>query len=489
MGKITTMVKTKAAEALLKIAQPSVRNDGGPKIIKSQENKDGWANVLTGLGQVSKDKNLSTLPEIDFLGQQLVEALYQIDDISAKIVDLPVNEMFREGFKINVPDDDGKISDWIFEGLERLKAVKYLEQLFKEGRLYGTSCLFFGSNGSQEATTPASPNQSLDYLRVIDRYRLNPSSDLEKDLSADDFGYPVFYNLIGGIRDQSLLIHKSWLYRFDGVKLPYNLMQMNQYWGDSVLSRPFRIIQIFNSAYFAVGGTVQDFNTPIIKLENLVEMIAQNKEEKIVKRLALLMLTSSVFKGMVLQTGESYERSTTNVSGVSDLVNSIKDRLATAAEIPHTILFSEAPGGSLGGTGTSEKMDWYDKIKAFQANIMTPALMEIIKRLCMAKGSITKGIMPENVTIEYFPLWQPTEKEQIDTKKVQADIDQIYISTGVYQPEEVAVSRFGSGEYSFDTKLDFTARDKFEADDKLLTEEDGNIEDPPTDDPPVDAKP
>ena len=472
MGK--TKVKSKAVAQKTKM--PTIRNDSGK--VATQERLDGWSNILTGLGQINKDKNLSTLPEVSFLDQGLVEALYQVDDISAKIVDLPVNEMFREGFKINIPDDDGRISDWIFEELERLKAMNHLIHMFKEGRLYGSACLFFGTKGSKEAKVPASPNQTVDYLRVIDRYRLNPStSNLDQDLSAEDFGYPLFYSLIGGMSDQSLTIHKSWIYRFDGVRLPYNLMQMNGYWGDSVLSRPFRIIQIFNSAYFALGGVVQDFNTPVFKLQNLVEMIAQNKEEKILQRMALAMLTSSVFKGIVLQTDESYERTSTTVTGVSDLVNSIKDRLATAAEIPHTILFSEAPGGSLGGTGTSEKMDWYDKIKALQSNIMTPALMEVIKRVCMAKGSITGGIMPENLTVEYFPLWQPTEKEQLETKKLQADIDSAYIASGVYSPEEVAVSRFGSGEYSYDTKLDFTARDKFEADDKALTEEDGNADD------------
>ena len=466
----------------------SAHADNLDKLKETAFRSDGWANVLTGLGQINRDKNMSTLPQLEFLSQDIVEALYQVDDISAKIVDLPVSEMFREEFKINIPDDKGDQADWIFERLKQLKACEHIDYLLRMGRLYGTACLFFGSNSSKESTAPASPSQALDFLRVVDRYQLQPSTELEMNLAADDFGFPVYYDLTGGGANTSMRIHKSWLYRFDGVKLPYAVMRQNQFWGDSVLSRPFRIIQIFNSCFLSVGGIVQDINTPVFKLTNLVQMISENKEDKIIQRMALAMLTSSVFKGIVLQTDESYERPTAAVSGVSELVNTIKDRMATAADIPHTILFNEAPGGSLGGTGVSEKADWYDKIKGMQIKILTPILMEVIKRICQGKGSMTGGVMPENLTIEYFPLWQPTEKEQAEARKVQADIDAIYIDRQVVTPDEIAESRFGSGEYSFDTKIDMEARAKFEADDQILTPEDGDIQagdenpnDPPSD--------
>jgi hypothetical protein len=70
------------------------------------------------------------------------------------------------------------------------------------------------------------------------------------------------------------------------------------------------------------------------------------------------------------------------------------------------------------------------------------------------KSGVT--ILPFKIT---FPaLWQETEKEKTELRKIQADIDAIYLQNQVLLPEEIALNRFGSGSFSVETSIDIENR-------------------------------
>lgn len=443
---------------------------------------DGWSNIWTGLG-TEKDSTLYTEPGVSFLKQGTLDALYQ-DDIAAKIVNKPVQEMLRAGFKINIPDDDGAQGDWIYSEMMRLRALDLVKQLMMEGRLYGGACLFFGVNnaplGDNPVTAkpfPESGINSLDYLFVLNRYQLSSSSNLVRQYSSPQFLMPEAYELnIDNVKSK-YRFHHSWLYRFDGVPLPFSLRQKNAQWGDSVLNRPYRILQAFNAGHGSIGPLMKELSVAVFKLKGLITQVAQGNEAQVIKRLQLILKTMSVFNGIVIQDDEDYDRKGVSVAGIQELIGVLNKRLCAATDIPHTILFNEGPGGSLGGTGDSEKRDWYDYVAAQQSTELAPILMYIIRRICMQKGGATKGIMPPGLSLEFFSLWHQTEKEILELRKIQADIDNIYTGNGTYDPEDVAQSRFGSGEYSYDTKINFTGRKAFEDKESKAGETDPAAED------------
>jgi phage-related protein (TIGR01555 family) len=429
---------------------------------------DGWINTLTGLGIEGRDKSQSSRAFQRLLNKEQVENLYQVDDIAAKIVDLPVEEMFREGFRIAIKEDpNNEIVDWIWEEIERLKALQLLEKQIKGSRLYGGACMYFGIRGQdlrpqeplKEENIPA-----LDYLFVFDRYQLKPvDTKLENNLKDSlGFGEPILYEL--DIRDakEKPTFHKTRLMKMDGVTLPYALAKKNKFWGDSVLSRVYDALSHYRTANTALGALAQDFSVPVLKIQDLVEMVAQADEKLFEARVKLLSLMSSSLNAIVLRENESYERLTLNTTGVPEIMKVLRERLVAASGIPHTLLFGEGPGGSLGGTGTSEKMDWYDTVRSKQNTLLNPSLMNIIKMICLQKSGKTRGQVPPGISLLYNPLWQLTEKEQLELRKAQADIDAIYIDRGVFTAEEVAISRFGSGEYSYETQIDLESRESFE---------------------------
>jgi phage-related protein (TIGR01555 family) len=113
--------------------------------------------------------------------------------------------------------------------------------------------------------------------------------------------------------------------------------------------------------------------------------------------------------------------------------------VAAAAEMPVTILFGRSPAG-LNATGESDIRAWYDTVVDAQTDQLKPALERLLKLIFAAKDSPTSGAIPERWTIEFNPLWQPTEKEQAETLKLKADTHVALVTAGIELDSEGALA-------------------------------------------------
>jgi hypothetical protein len=127
---------------------------------------------------------------------------------------------------------------------------------------------------------------------------------------------------------------------------------------------------------------------------------------------------------------------------------------AAAAQMPISKLFGQSATG-LNATGEGDARNWYDAVAVYQAERRKrPAYEQILKLLFASKSGPTRGIEPENWALKFPPLWQPTAKEQAETRKVVAETDQINYDMGLVTSEELRTSRFGGEEYSAETEID-----------------------------------
>src|SRR5438045_3188321 len=74
-------------------------------LARGGERADGWMNALTGIGDLSQDKRLSSLVAGLRLTPSILEELYRSDDMAARIVEAIPNEMTRQGWEVCVADD------------------------------------------------------------------------------------------------------------------------------------------------------------------------------------------------------------------------------------------------------------------------------------------------------------------------------------------------------------------------------------------------
>lgn len=431
---------------------------------------DGWQNIITGLGVSGIDKQRGAQIQWQRTSRSLAESLFSADDIGGKIARLLPMDGIREGVTWKLddtsPDDASDTIKFLTSEFERLKVWKTLGWAWTVSRTYGGSIVLMILDDGMELDEKVMPNRvrSIQALKVIDRWALTVTSDdIISDLTNPDFGKTEFYryntSTDAGTSSESIRIHSSRVLRFDGVMLPQRLYVKNDYWHDSVYGRLFNAIRNYSTSHDNVSSILQEINQPVYTINGLNEALAQDEETLVLAKLNFVNLVRSSMRAVVLDTEDTFATHGASVQGVKDLADLVQQRLIAASEYPHTRLMGESPGSSLGEGGLSQLTDYYDTVKASQEiNLRDPINMLADLMFAQSENSMTR---PDGLSFQFDPLFQADQKKETETRKIQADIDQIYMQNGVYDAFEVAESRFGTGEYSYETRLEDKDRDEF----------------------------
>lgn len=403
--------------------------------------RDGYVNVLTGLGIRGKDKRLGgQMSYVGELTEREVEELYAADSLAARIVDVLPDEATRAWLKFQ--DEDQKVNDEI----DMLGVKKKVNEGWKDARTYGGGGLFLNTGDPNERLIePLDENniKKLISLVPLNRHELiADSNDIETDMSSPNYDQPRTYRVQSRTAMTTIVtVHHTRIVRFDGKRLPKLMKITNEYWGASVYTSLWEVLRDYGVAYGGAANVVQDFRLLVYKAKGLIDAIEAGEEELIKKRLENMNIARSVIGSYMLDEEESMESMTQNLTGVADLIKTVKDRLQSATDIPHTKLFNEAPGG-LGQSGRTEETIWFDYVSSQQENYLAPILDRIFKIMFLGKAGPTGGKEPKDWTYDFNPLWQMTDTERATVEKTQMETDQGYVDLGVKTSEEVRDERF-----------------------------------------------
>lgn len=424
---------------------------------KSQSNQDGIINVLTGLGVSGKDRTAS----LRFLGTSkldpiTLENIYTSDGFGKRIIDLVANEMTRQWIEVS-----GDPEGYIVAKLEEINAKEKITNLIRWARLYGGAVIVIGADDGQDLDQPLNEAaiQSVDFLHVFDKNQVSWSpTDLYNNPMNPKYGLPELYTLTPYYGGVPFRVHESRILRMDGESIPNRLLFSNNGWGYSVLQACYDQIKALSSSYKATSNIIEDFIQTILSVNNLGDMLAAGQDELIKKRLNIIDLSRSVANTILLDGDESYQKQASSVGGLDALIDRFAVALAAVTGIPYTLLMGKSPAG-LQATGDADMRIFYDLIKAEQEDKLKPLLERLIKLIILSGELDMEELDLDNWSIVFKPLWQLTEQETATLRKTIAETDQIYVNTGVLDPNEVAISRFGGNTYSMETQIDTDARE------------------------------
>jgi phage-related protein (TIGR01555 family) len=224
-------------------------------------------------------------------------------------------------------------------------------------------------------------------------------------------------------------------------------------WTISVLQRPYEVLRLFGTSFASVGHLLQDASQGVIKIKDLMHMIAANRPA-LLARMELLDTSRSVARAVLLDAeNEEFTRVSTSFAGLPELLDRIMQRMSAATRIPVTLLMGRSAAG-MNATGDSDFRAFYDSVKSEQRDRLEPVLLQIYRLLAIARGED-----PEGISIEFHPLWEMSEAERALLEKQDAERDSALITSGVLYPEEVAL-RIARGRRSVtDTEIDEKARE------------------------------
>lgn len=444
---------------------------------------DGFANMISGVGALAYDKRMSTSHQGNPISDEEAANLWETNPLAARIVETWPNEMLREGYDVVIGSnqkDDRERGRELSELVEaRMQEMLVDDALWKASAYedaYGGGAALLGVKDFRELSQPldVSRVKSFDWINVFEPQEIYPYF-WYNDPRSPKFSEPSHYKINtaaqgpskdGSNTPQNLLIHESRLLIFPGIRvsrLRHHGAASHSHWGGSKLTRVYNVLRDHGMGYDAAAILMQDFSQAVYRIKGLAEASVQSQDAEIKARLQAVELARSIIRAIVIDSEEDFGRQQTPVTGLPDLLDRFNALLAAAADMPLTLLMGQSPGG-MNATGDSDIRFFYDRVKAKQNRRLRPMLERIVQLVFQHLGQAE----PEKWCIRFRPLWQQSDKEKAEARNLQAKTDEIYIGNMVYSPEDAARSRFSGDGFSFDTSIDFAARESMENEAKEL---------------------
>lgn len=436
---------------------------------------DAWVGRATGIGMPGVDKGVDVNFVAEPVGDHEAAEMWGGDDVCKRVVELPVEEMYREGYEFKTDDQD--VTKAVTDFLESLGGDHALMRAKMYERAYGGAAIFpVMQDGQKDLSRPLNENRISNFtaLHVLEPAELDVV-DWYTDITDKHYRKPMTYRLNpiapgGALAMSSTVIHESRLIIWPGVHTTYRVTNgLRPGWGHNVFTLMKSALRGFNLAHSSISTLLVDFAQATIKIKNLANLLASGKIDEIQARMRLVEIGRSIAQAVLLDADEEYKRETTNVSGLADMVDRVVMRLAAAAGMPVTLMMGQSPKG-LGNEGDSD-LAWWDKQIGGNQKRDTPRVKRLHDLTMLAKDGPTGGVLVD-YTFTWQPLDQPSEAESAQSRLVQAQTDEKYFGIGVLSADDIAESRFGGEDgYSYDTKIDWKARAQAQVEAAMAEEE------------------
>lgn len=415
--------------------------------------RDGWQNDISRMGGKGDPSKATGFTANARLSDAVLSALYSDNALAKRIVrELPAS-CFRRGVDVTLTATDGKDT-----GLEKEMLKERLVELdlfgnFVEGesmaRLFGGAVLVAGLNDGNPSDAPLDIErlQSVPHLTVVDRRYAIPVDwyDAPGDEYLSTYGTPKLYALFapsdsGRGRTEYARVHASRTIRFDGAPTTLERRINNLGWGDSVFQSLYEILADDANTWGSVNRLIGEAAQGVMRLKGLIAALASKSgREAMTARADYFDLMRNIARTIFVDadSGEDYRRDQITFSGLSDLLDKHMLRVCSATEYPATVLYGRSPAG-LAATGENELKQYNVRLRAAQESYV-PKVTKLIRWVVSAKDFGSKTSLA--VGVKFPSLWDLTDKEVSEKRKLDAEADKVCIDSDMYLPEEVALAR------------------------------------------------
>lgn len=376
---------------------------------------------------------------------------YKTDAITHKVVSKPAEDATRNGFRLVISGNE-KLQQQMQKKLDSLNLQSVLAQQIVFQRSNGDGYLTIGVKelSATSTDTPIDPENLLDVAFVhafgqahIKAYQTNddPTSiDYGKEqaivVQPTTNGYTVNKNgdqiadpkpVETVVIDQSRYCHIS-LDKFE-----------DDLHGTSVIQRCKNQIKNMSIATETVGKMLREFTFKIVKSDQLMgegdEKFRRDKEE--------MSQSLNTEATAFINSEDDIVKLSTPTNGINTLLDFAWQDLATASNIPKSVLTGEQAGTLAGAS--QDVANYYDTIKATQEQELKPEIEKIVKLLFWAQDVGNGSVDPDTIDwhIEFNPLWTPDDKTMAQTNLINTQAAVARVGAGMQGPDEAMASLNG----------------------------------------------
>ncbi len=416
--------------------------------------KDGWANILSGMGGMGDKGRMTHYQASDLIPRQELAAMYESDGLTTRIVDIVAEDMVRAGWTIN-GDEDGDLA----KKCKDLHLSQKLTQALKWVRLFGGSLIVLDIQDGLPWDQPydwkkgrAAPVRAL---KVYSAARvIVAQSDYSSDTASTWFEEVERFT-IKRLYGPTFQVHASRCIVLKGRPIPdtnelagYDLD--HRYWGSSVLQSIQDATKNFGSFISAIGHLGQEMTIGKYTISNLEDLVAMNDWKSIRNRMRIIDESKSSIRAVLLGPTEKYERDSLTFTGIPDVLDRLMCVVSAYSDgIPVSRLFGKSASG-LNANGDGDARDYYDMVGSKQTSYLEAPLLQLLQCINSGEGGI---VDVDELGVTFRPIWTPSQSELVTMRKTVAETDKLYLDMSVLEAEQVFNTRFKNG-YTVEYNLD-----------------------------------
>lgn len=424
--------------------------------------KDGWTNLLSGLGGTNSKTNQTTYTANYAITDYLLLSLFATNGLCRKIIDVVADDSTKNDIEIENDSEHDLLNKWT-----KLKAIKNFNMADKYRRGFAGSVIVMGINDGKELHEPVNENaiKSIDWLRTYSRTDIFFTTiHFTQDIQDPNYGQPEIYTIIPKY-STPFNVHHSRILEFKGMEVPTSLDNGYRfYWGQSVVEPIWETLKKVGAGFENLDQLLYEMTISIYSIKGLADLMCAGEWDRIKKIIDTTDMAKSTIRSILVDAeGHSYKRDSLNFTGADTVLELFLTLLSGESTIPILRLLEKQLGG-LNNEAKGELTIYYDRIKAHCKNDLQPQAQRLINLINLSDEIKNKV---EDPIVQFSSPWQMTQKEELENRKIQAEIDNIYIDKSVVSNQEVREQRFYGG-YSHEMSVE----------DEMISEEELTIEEP-----------
>lgn len=402
------------------------------------QNMDGFMSNNLGFG-TENDKAVSDWKydancRLDYA---TLDALLRTNGLARRIVDHPVNEATREWVSWTT---DRKTADKVSILLEERNVLPLFTEAACAARGRRGGIVVLDVDDGQPVDMPVEKNRIRD---AVPRFVVDARRCLPVDYR-DPWTPVTHYDVTTSTHTR---YHTDRLLIFDGLEAGDENRLSNCGYGESILDILWEALRNYCTDYTLGSSILKDQSVMVFKMEDYAAKVKKNGAKWALKQARSRRKLISAVQALLIGKEEEFEYVNRNVGGIAEIIQLAKDFLCAMTGIPHSELFGESPGASLGEGGAYQSRAFYNMVRKLQRDLLAPQLRKYLTYLILAHR------LPKTLTFQWRSLWQMTPKEKAEVYEKTANGDQKYWQMGVLQEAHME-GRFSSDGFNQDITIE-----------------------------------
>jgi hypothetical protein len=372
-----------------------------------------------------------------FMGYPLLSELAQITEFR-RPSEILANEMTRKWGKFVSTSEDADKSDKIkalHDGFDEFNVQELFRKAFEKDNFFGRSHIYIDAKTVDEdkradddkplALGANLGKGDLRGLRLVEPIWTYPNEYNSTDPRRADFYEPQSWFV------QGAKVHSSRLLTFCSRPVPDVLKPSYMFGGVPLTQLLWPYVENWLRTRDSVSDLIHAFSVMVL-LTDGAQYLQPGGAAALVERLNLFNMARDNLGIFVAgKDTEDFKNVSASVSGLDALLAASVEQMAYPSGIPLVKLLGVTPSG-LNASSDGEIRVFYDSIVASQERIGTPG----VRRIGDVMQTHLFGEVDPDITWQWNPLWEMSEKEAAEVRKINAETAQIEIDSGVLDPHE-----------------------------------------------------